>query len=392
MIRALKYFGFVLFAVCFLSFCFLLLLEIKAAKRKIRRVSDTLGIVKLKEILSQHRDFIPDAYDRIPFADDTGVVMGVKKLKVHGMGYPYNSCLLEKWDGSGFYLFFRFDVKKSVLEFRPHRELETYIGVAELDRNLVHCDYSFRVIDTKCDSAEDPRAFYCGDDLYLSFNSLVEGHNEARSIKIGKVNVHDWTLSETTDMDMRIQKIEKNWVPFVHENMVHFIYNISPHKVFFRDSFLPHRLQAYDPCENFQLFDELWEKKWGRISGGTPARLVNDEYISFFHSRFKQGPIHCYAIGAYTFEKEPPFTITSITPHPILFRNMYDSKVEHTSNPLVKCLFPAGFAFPNNSDTTVLYLSIGENDVATKVLTINTSELLSSMLRFETREDAILKN
>lgn len=56
-----------------------------------------------------------------------------------------------------------------------------------------------------------------------------------------------------------------------------------------------------------------WE--FGAPRGGTPALLVNGEYLAFFHSKkrvFKHGTtskIGTYFMGAYTFSSEPPFML-----------------------------------------------------------------------------------
>jgi len=66
---------------------------------------------------------------------------------------------------------------------------------------------------------------------------------------------------------------------------------------------------------------------YGHIHGGTPAQLLQecDCYLSFFHSKgFLSGnALSTYFAGAFTFTKDPPFRLLSISPFPIVARSLY---------------------------------------------------------------------
>ncbi len=91
---------------------------------------------------------------------------------------------------------------------------------------------------------------------------------------------------------------------------------------------MPHRIQR--PYLGFDRSITIantkgnvhWE--WGPIRGGTQAFLVDGEYLSFFHSSKDMRSAHSpkdkishYFMGAYTFNPNPPFNITRISPEPI---------------------------------------------------------------------------
>ncbi len=122
-----------------------------------------------------------------------------------------------------------------------------------------------------------------------------------------------------------------------------------------------------------------WESRWGSLYGGTQARLVNGEYISFFHSWFKEEGKVWYAMGAYTFEAEAPYRITAITPYPILFPGIYESSYINTSDPAKHIIYPAGLAIEERAKKTILHVSCGENDGHIKIISFDYERLKKNM-------------
>ncbi len=84
-------------------------------------------------------------------------------------------------------------------------------------------------------------------------------------------------------------------------------------------------------------------------------------------------------MGAYTFEAEPPYAITSITPYPILFKGIYSSEYLNTADVNKYCIFPAGLAIEKTSSKTLLHVSCGENDSHIKIVTFDYEKLKKSM-------------
>lgn len=121
-------------------------------------------------------------------------------------------------------------------------------------------------------------------------------------------------------------KSEKNWLWFVRDNKFHLVYQAKPHTVVeFDDSFTKWTERRSD-------VEFRWE--YGEIRGGTPPVLVNNEYITFFHSSLPWNTRYRrYFLGAYGFEAKPPFAMTRITKEPLLIGSQNDYWVE--TKPLV---------------------------------------------------------
>jgi len=367
------------FLFLFLAVSIALVRDVRSVKKKVGKITKKISKSSIDVFYSGITTNLPRNFRSIYFADDEGILISTKKIKINGMAYPYNSSLLEKPDHSGYYMFFRYDIKKCDVEEYSQHALETYIGVAELDKFFQHKDHRFHIVDTGSCTAEDPRAFYHNGKIHLMYNDLVPIKPYCRSMHIAQVNPATWTLDYQTDLQLFQASMEKNWMPFVHNDTVHLIYKVCPHKIYKLNDPTVNEMQATMTPKLPLILKKEWEENWGEIRGGTPAKLVNGEYLTFFHSRTRTNMTNWYAMGAYTFEAEPPFRITSISEKPILFRGIYDSPHVHTSNSRVKCIFPSGFVTEKQGELDLIHVSVGENDVATKILTFNTKKLTESM-------------
>jgi predicted GH43/DUF377 family glycosyl hydrolase len=204
-------------------------------------------------------------------------------------------------------------------------------------------------------------------------------------MRLAKVDARNFSLSEMVDLDLNIKPVEKNWVPFVHKDvegkeMMYFGYNFNPHKILCMQDTAHNRLEhlVFPSVLAYQRIP--WENIWGEIRGGTPAMLLDGQYLAFFHSSFKEDKKKWYVMGAYTFEKNPPFRITSISEYPILFDGIYDSPAENTSSAKLRCIFPSGFVIEQGDEGDVIHLSCGENDCSVKIVTLDKAQLIKSLL------------
>jgi predicted GH43/DUF377 family glycosyl hydrolase len=164
---------------------------------------------------------------------------------------------------------------------------------------------------------------------------------------------------------------EKNWVLFNHDNKILMEYTISPQVILepsIEDGSCTAVLNSNESHPHI-----LWP--YGLIRGGTPALLVDGEYLSFFHSS-KLNPhtnIYTYYIGAYTFAAEPPFGLTKISSLPFSHKDFYSTpKNAKTTSDVI---FPGGFVLKNNK----IYLCYGENDDAIKIMVIDKNKLYTTM-------------
>ena len=170
---------------------------------------------------------------------------------------------------------------------------------------------------------------------------------------------------------------EKNWVPFDYQGNLLLAYSLLPHKIFRPD------LDQSGECELFATTSSDISWKWGELRGGTPALRNGNEYLAFFHSSIKVATDHSnqksiphYFIGAYTFEKDSPFAITSISKEPIIGKNFYHGKTYSPYWHPVQVVFPCGFVF--NDD--YILLSYGRQDHEIWIAKIDKAGLLDSLV------------
>lgn len=169
----------------------------------------------------------------------------------------------------------------------------------------------------------------------------------------------------------RRKRWEKNWVPFFYNERLLFAYSINPHRIIapFHHSCLT--------IANSKA-ELIWP--WGleRIFGGTPALLVKDEYLAFFHSSCGMQSVQSdrervghYFFGAYTFEKDPPFRIKKISPSPIIATGMYRPAISQH-----RIVFPGGFMM----DDDFIWLTYGRDDHEIWMIKLDKEELLNSLI------------
>lgn len=321
----------------------------------------------------------PQQLNNVICAEQLGVVKEVRKININSVFAPYNASIIEK-EGGGYHLFFRFDESRNAWKMPA---FYSYIGYAELAPDFSVLNVTNK-IDTGSRFSEDPRIVKVGKSLYLSWNDAIDEDNYARSIHVGEWNPKVRKLEYTTNLQQYIAPVEKNWVPFEKKEKddcsLGFVYGVYPHKI------IGVANPEYNQVSHAQytgynaLHDLHWAKQWGIIRGGTPARLIGKEYISFFHSSFKEAGKVWYVMGAYTFESKAPYKITSVTPGPILFPGIYTSEILNTADSTKCCIFPAGLAIEEKEEDILLHVSCGENDSAIKIVTIDYKKLREMMV------------
>lgn len=337
---------------------------------------------------------IPKSLQNVPFADQAGIILSAKNILIRNIEAPYNASIIEH--GNGYRLFFRHDqiVRGSVAPYN------TYIGCCELDNEFNQVEKEYVNIDTKSNYSEDPRAVEINGKQYLLFNDLLLPKEERSIFSVASFKKIDTRVPRTmhiaeldkdlnikfvTNLDIQLNWVEKNWTPFEYcdannKTDIYFEYKRNPHKI----------LKLVDPkvnqishmnYTNEPPFQNLyWPKQWGEIRGGTPAIKVGDEYLAFFHSGFEdKDEFVWYVMGAYTFESKPPFKITGISHAPILFDGIFSSPHLNTSNPRLRCIYPAGFVVEHKDGRDLIHVSCGENDSAVKIITMDKEALFKSL-------------
>ena len=194
--------------------------------------------------------------------------------------------------------------------------------------------------------------------------------------------------------------VQKNWVPFLYNGSIFFVYNIYPLVVIRPDyehlsiSFSNvtfSNVSADDPeIELITVSEEACaeelEQPWeyGHMRGGSPAQLVRGEYMAFFHS--KSSPLDTgsgfalmsYWIGVYTFSPSPPFRLTRISRYPILLDSWYDGAWFDRNNAYI--IYPAGFVLEDIGNVTYVMMSFSLQDRRGYMGRIRLDELLDSTM------------
>ena len=357
-----------------------LILKFRNLRRSIHKAQDKSALMRTKmdRILHELNLSFETAYQNrklplpllhVPLADESGIVTAVKTVKLPSAKNAYNASIVK--DGSGYLLFFRYDHPNSLGKGFPHF---ANIGCIGLGTDFTTLDIQHTQIDTDSEFSEDARVFENGGKHYLLFNDLIHNSKDSRGMCIAPIDLRKRNLRKVTSLNLNLSKIEKNWTPFSYDAQIHFLYSIYPQKIYS----LPH-LEKNDLISIDSVFsDPQWPKMWGPLRGGTPAILTDGQYLAFFHSSFEDcNGVLWYIMGAYTFEPIPPFRISAISPHPILYKGIYGTDHLPMANPKVRSIYPTGFVLDHDAD--LIHLSCGENDSAIKIITMDKNVLLKSL-------------
>jgi peptidoglycan/LPS O-acetylase OafA/YrhL len=178
---------------------------------------------------------------------------------------------------------------------------------------------------------EDPKVFQLSSDLLLAFNSYPPSPGRISNCSQNQT-VSQMYLARGIDPQdpahtsegVRLQcgedhRAEKNWIPFVREGKLYFVYSISPHTVVevgpdgqcgekMYSQFPPLlRLQAKHPGWAFRCSAQAL---YIDDPAATP-HLKQPHFLGLFH--VVDVETHRYAHFAYRFSAEPPFEILQVS-------------------------------------------------------------------------------
>lgn len=385
--KANKLFPYILSAVALASVVSIVQIkkDLRKEKKSNRKYSQILSYMKENPQLELGKISLPQELQVVPLQDSRDVVLNHKSVHIRGIDAPYNCSLIHKKEGEGYWIFFRYDV---ISQATTH-PFTSHIGCAELDKNFDQTSREAFKLDLKSDFTEDPRVFEAGNSLYVMYNATIDDTYYGRRIMhLAEIDKKTFKTLSVSYMDPQFQNIEKNWTPFEYispkgEVKILAEYFLDPHVLMdIKDpstsnnfSFLKFKTPAF---KNIPWASHLW----GAPRGGTPPKIVDGEYLGFFHSSFKDKyGVIWYLMGAYTFEASPPFRFTGISNCPILFEGIYDSPLDNSANPLVRCIFPSGFVVSKENGRDVIHVSCGENDSRMKIVSFDKELLLKSLKR-----------
>ncbi|MGK5595710.1 MAG: hypothetical protein ACSNEK_10200 [Parachlamydiaceae bacterium] len=306
--------------------------------------------------------------------DQQSFVIETKKIAIKGYPDAFNPSMT-KWHG------------RYLLSFRardPLTNLTTLVGLTWLDAQLNPTGEP-QLINTQgknhTDFIQDPRLIVVDNRLYMAYSAqcLYEGRLERRMC-LAEIfyNGKSFSISQPDPIfhfEGNGNKFEKNWVPFVYNGYLLLSYSIFPHKVF-----LP--LLGEQKCltVDYSEAECLW--KWGEVRGGTPALPIGEGYLSFFHTSTVMKTVHSngkamphYFMGAYIFEKKPPFHVKKISPKPIVGNHFYKGPTHKTWKPL-RVVFPGGYIV----DETFIWIAYGRQDHEVWIVKLDKQALLKSLV------------
>ncbi len=308
-------------------------------------------------------------------------VLETKKIEVPGHPFACNPSII-RWHS------------RLLMSFRivPDRtkKYDIEIGLVFLDENFEPSNnpqiVSLRDEYAKAPSrAEDARLISIDDRLFMIYDDNVEPKISKGGFRMyvseliydGEhfiaENVECLNCFEGESREVR----EKSWVPFVYEGSLLLAYSLSPHKIFYP------RLDGTGICDTVALSQNQIQWEWGALRGGTPGLIDDDQYLAFFHSSKEIATVHSdgvkiphYFIGAYTFSKEPPFAITSISPEPIIGKNFYNGIAYKPYYKPIRCVFPCGYI----ANDEFIWVAYGRDDHECWLVKLDKKGLLQSLV------------
>lgn len=281
--------------------------------------------------------------------------------------------------------------------YQPNRFFQSwisYIGIVVLNEAFEIISEP-QLIDTRLyfnltlSQSEDARIFSFQDRLYLIYNDNVHltypSLNERRDMYIAELIWADdqFLLTEPTKLfheaDYDTVLWQKNWSPFEWNGNLLLSYSLNPHQVLSPDLSDGSCQKIYETSAQKA---SIWS--YGTMRGGTPALLVDGEYLAFFHSGLFTSSVSSnkvdlwhYYMGAYTFSANPPFGLTKISSSPI------DSPGFYTYSSYEKrVIYPGGFVVDGNN----LYVAYGKDDNEIWIATMDLTQLKKSMVPIKTKD------
>jgi predicted GH43/DUF377 family glycosyl hydrolase len=248
-------------------------------------------------------------------------------------------------------------------------EIESFIVISLLDEDfntISKSNVSTINVGTDIKGFEDPRIIISGNEIFIVANALT-GPANRNEMWLLKFNTFDLmaklqngdvikpysSIKLTIDFDT--DKVQKNWMPFLYNDNLMFVYSVNPHTILQCDT-ISGRCEKVCVSSNSEISSE--------IRGGSPAKLYGDVYIALTHKRPRGG---CYTTQIYTFDSQPPFAVRSVSDD-FIFDEKYNINTSHIQ-------FVSGFEI---SDDKII-ISYGEDDCHSKLYVAPIRLLLDKM-------------
>jgi len=255
----------------------------------------------------------------------------------------------------------------------------TYLGVDEVDVSPLNRELT----------GQDPRVLVTNDSYFqILFTSL--GYVTSKAQRMGVAEVQYVEERKRLEITYERQPIlvssknsQKNWSPFRYRNQTLLIQSINPFTVSMMSEYGgTGSLNAM----RFSKSSPFQHNRYGDLRGGTNVVLVGDRYLSFYHIRttIPHNKLVSYLFGAYTFTSEPPFRVLSVSPMPIIPRELYTGPWGQRF--IDYCVFPMSIFV----DGKFIHLSFGYQDRSGMMAKIVLEDLLNSLVPVTHFDDGIV--
>ncbi len=222
----------------------------------------------------------------------------------------------------------------------------------------------------------DPRFYRLGGRLYLHWNSgWHEPRNHQFVVELDPISLAPVGPARELILSGERQPIEKNWVLW-GDGPFRATYSPSPHRV------LSLSLDgegdiACEPLADHPWPDRIYERRFGRLRGGTPPQRHGDLYFALCHSMTGTPVPGCdYHPAAYAFSAEPPYE-PRLVPHRSLPLPEPPPRSLPTLNRAVaRVVYPNGLV--RNGDHWLV--SYGMNDERCAIAPLSDAQLLGSLI------------
>lgn len=303
-----------------------------------------------------------------------GFVLENKKIEIPGYPHAFNPSLI-RWQGNLWMSFRSYD--------RATFPINT-LGMIQLDESFSPAGDPqilniLEVYPRKDVRAQDIRLVAVGESLHIVYNRA--NLQNIRRICVAKLQEKDgrFAIVQPECLNqfpgMLPRRNEKNWVPFGFNDNLLLSYSLNPHRIL-------GPFTGTGTCDLFAKSNGKIAWDWGELRGGTPALVDGDHYLAFFHSckrietKQSQGrKAKHYLMGAYTFARQPPFQILSISPHPIVGSDFYRGNME-TLWGTMWVFFPGGLIV----DEEFVWVAYGRQDREIWIAKIDKKRLLDSLV------------
>lgn len=231
--------------------------------------------------------------------------------------------------------------------------------------------------------AEDARVFSYRGRNFIIYNDnrevIYPTYDERRDLYLAELFFKEGKFSLSAPLKLFhpekvAQPWQKNWVPFEWNNFLFLTYKACPHEILYPNLITGECYSCY-----LTEMDLIWKETM--IKGGTPALMLDGEYLTFFHwSTYNSSEVSMgqaawhYFMGAYTFSSEPPFAIKKISPQAIIAEGFYRPSFSNK-----KVIFPGGFVVKGDK----IYLAYGRDDCEIWIAVIDVRGLKESLISAE---------